>query len=482
MNNFHFGSSEQVLEYVCGGGVLFVAFALAQEVVLPQQAPVYLLANVACFDTNSPAEWYAFVDCLTPWIALQAYTQRKVVPEFKNSSPVLDPTLKVVNNGGQPGEGLTITATNQLVPDPKPNIMLGNSWSSVTMASNSFMSNMKELQLGYSSTNAKLSNKAQYPYFMRVIAPDSVQSRVIAKVLLELQYTQVTCLYTDDAYANDLALDFRTFALEDGISVAMHPLPYGLYTAWPDRMASALAEGNRVYVVAAAMGEVPPLWREMLKAGIAKKENLVFGAETLAFKHIGPETVGHIGVMPVSKGALWPEFLEFWKTFRLSDLPADIREKADACGYTDDNFKAGDMPAGFYVPFQADNMFAALLAMEGVAKKGLPSDQIRSDALKDEMYKLVFQGVTGPVAFDQNGDRLGDYEIYNHVKVGGEIKMDIVGLWGTSGVKFDKQPTFPLISVRRQTPPGTRTTISRMAICLPDFTCLSKLTACSPRF
>ncbi|HIG18022.1 MAG TPA: diguanylate cyclase, partial [Candidatus Handelsmanbacteria bacterium] len=95
------------------------------------------------------------------------------------------------------------------------------------------------------------------------------------------------------------------------------------------------------------------------------------------------------------------------------------------------------------MPFGVDSMFAALLAMDGAAKNGIPTDKIRSGLLKDEMYKLAFQGVTGPVAFDKNGDRLGDYEIYNHVKVGEEVKVEIVGLWGTTGVKFDKQLTFP---------------------------------------
>ena len=105
------------------------------------------------------------------------------------------------------------------------------------MASNAFMSSVKELQLGYSSTNAKLSNKAQYPYFMRVIAPDSLQSMALVQVLREFGYNQVTCMHSDDAYAEGLALDFRTFAKEDGIVVSMFSLPYGLYEAWPGIMA-----------------------------------------------------------------------------------------------------------------------------------------------------------------------------------------------------------------------------------------------------
>ena len=160
---------------------IYFALGLAQE-----STPVYMLANLACYDLNTPSEWSAFTDCLGPWVALQAYKQRKVLPEFKNSPALLDPTLKVKNNGGQPGEGLINTATEQLQANPKPNIMLGNSWSSVSMASNAFMSSVKELQLGYASTNATLSNKAQYPYFMRVIAPDSLQSMALVKLLVEL--------------------------------------------------------------------------------------------------------------------------------------------------------------------------------------------------------------------------------------------------------------------------------------------------------
>jgi len=69
---------------------------------------------------------------------------------------------------------------------------------------------------------------------------------------------------------------------------------------------------------------------------------------------------------------------------------------------------------GLYGRFNTDAMLALLFAMDALARKGVSADEIRGDALKEELYNMNFAGVTGQVTVDENGDRAADYEIFNY--------------------------------------------------------------------
>lgn len=66
--------------------------------------------------------------------------------------------------------------------------------------------------VSYLSTSDELSNRSKYPYFMRTVAPDTLQIKVIRDILLHFGWTFVNFLYSDDNYGQ---LAFRAFSLEE---------------------------------------------------------------------------------------------------------------------------------------------------------------------------------------------------------------------------------------------------------------------------
>ena len=45
------------------------------------------------------------------------------------------------------------------------------------------LTQLKFVQISYTSTNPKLSNKDLYPYFMRIISPDNVQATAMIEIV-----------------------------------------------------------------------------------------------------------------------------------------------------------------------------------------------------------------------------------------------------------------------------------------------------------
>lgn len=45
------------------------------------------------------------------------------------------------------------------------------------------LTKLKIVQISYTSTNSVLSNKKLYPYFLRIISPDSVQAKAMIDIV-----------------------------------------------------------------------------------------------------------------------------------------------------------------------------------------------------------------------------------------------------------------------------------------------------------
>ena len=168
------------------------------------------------------------------------------------------------------------------------------------------------------------------------------------------------------------------------------------------------------------------------------------------------------GCILSTSNALKAEYLDFFRSTQLHEYPEPfVPQLADKLNYTDADLKRD--AGSFYVPFMIDAMFSILLATDALLRQGVLMADIRGPALKRTMDGLRFEGVSGMVSFNENGDRLGLFEIQN-ARANGEMRS--VGKWSDQhGLEWESPPNQPIYPgggdepipmLRALCPPGQR--------------------------
>ena len=55
-------------------------------------------------------------------------------------------------------------------------------------------------EIGYSATSITLSNTELYPYFLRVVSPDSQQAQALAELVQAFGWTYISTIHSDGLY------------------------------------------------------------------------------------------------------------------------------------------------------------------------------------------------------------------------------------------------------------------------------------------
>eukprot|EP00971_Amphidinium_carterae_P283959 5637833-Amphidinium_carterae.1 len=86
----------------------------------------------------------------------------------------------------------------------------------------------------------------------------------------------------------------------------------------------------------------------------------------------------------------------------------------------------------FFSNFLFDAAYTFIHAFNGLLNAEVPLKDIHTDKLLEELRHVAFEGVTGYVSFDNNADRIGDFELWNVLQEGGDFVS--VAIW--SGGEF----------------------------------------------
>ena len=83
-------------------------------------------------------------------------------------------------------------------------------------------------QISYSSSSPVLSNRTEYPYFMRVSSSDADQAKAIANLVLAFNWTNGATIYSDDSYGAGQKNYFtQLFEAKDGTILTDQPFATG---------------------------------------------------------------------------------------------------------------------------------------------------------------------------------------------------------------------------------------------------------------
>ena len=120
---------------------------------------------------------------------------------------------------------------------------------------------------------------------------------------------------------------------------------------------------------------------------------------------------------------------------------------------TDAGFEDPNLALDLYEPFLFDALYTFVIAISTLLNGGVSVDEIRGERLLNQLRRTEFEGISGFVSFDENGDRQASYELVNlhpdGLKVGGLYRSDL-GLFAIStgnlywvgGVRADEPPSF----------------------------------------
>ena len=107
-----------------------------------------------------------------------------------------------------------------------------------------------------------------------------------------------------------------------------------------------------------------------------------------------------------------------------------------------DNVFCDSTRVSTYVPYAYDAVIALAHGLDKLVKEGYSADQMTASRLSRAIRESSFVGATGPVLFDENGDRSIDdatYIVYNYQKKNGKYGFEEVGL--IDGSVFKKECT-----------------------------------------
>mmetsp|Transcript_37865 Transcript_37865/g.59854 ORF Transcript_37865/g.59854 Transcript_37865/m.59854 type:complete len:764 (-) Transcript_37865:80-2371(-) len=303
-----------------------------------------------------------------------------------------------------------------------------------------------------SATISDLSDGGVYPYFSRVVPSDASQGRLLADLCDHYGWDRVAVISTSNVYGSSIVEQFTNRAASLSIQflcTSTFPLETEAESRedYLDQIRSTIrktkASGARIILLACLFYESSDYFRIAIEEGLVGSpytyitSNAV-DVEAVAQRFLEDEDLGNLygefqdvsqGVFVINPQGVQPgPIADQWVNEWLTADP-------------DIYFGAGDIRFAF-VPFYAlyrDAVYCMAYAIDRLIRRGIdPSD---GNALLEAIQKDTdFEGLTGRIRFNENGDRFAQYDIRNSQDF--SLKMTVIGSGSEDGLKFKKQAVF----------------------------------------
>jgi len=428
--------------------------AFAQELALGVYGPVttrsqLYLALVASFDLDLRKN---FETSIRTRFGDPVVSIPNVHPSLANVK------VRIGDSASTPETGVATALDFMLGLDGETPIvgLVGGVFSSISMPIASVAAVQKVTQISYGSTSPALSNKDTYPYFLRTVPPDSIQGQAFWNWIVAFEVPMAVCLYALEPYGQGLFLAIEEqskLAGEErrlkGVSVRYMPSTFVVEEARTSiNIAKAL--GSRFIFVSMNSQMSNEFVPVMQTEGLLEPGWQVLGSE--AVTPFGPAVteadlpVGFMRWNPVSRGPKFADFQNMWSQMTENDVmsaAARARYKYDnfrvplssasVPAVTDANFVNGDLPS--YDTFLFDACYTFVFAINTLLNNGVALADIKGETLLNQVKITQFEGISGTVSFNPNGDRLASYELLNQRPDGsGGKTLTVAGMFSaTSG-------------------------------------------------
>jgi ABC-type branched-subunit amino acid transport system substrate-binding protein len=307
-------------------------------------------------------------------------------------------------------------------------VVIGPMCSASAMASGWLTTEDKKVQVSQAASSVRLSDKEEFPYVSRLVAPDNENGEVGALVaaLKGFGWNRVSVIYTDSPFANDYVKEFTKIWTNRSISNESYISSSQKVTllendmldkdsgrkAITNLMDLKISEKARVILLVAYLGEAKSIL-ELAKDMNFQPDTIWVAVSTWCDMEL-PQAIqfnsgkhpGYIGVTPFRNRD--SRFQVYWERFQ-SRCNEENRTK---------------MP-NYYSENLVDAVVAALLAFNTTPRR------LWKNATKvtKNLRALEFDGVSGRVSFTNEGDRKNPvFSIYNlQMNKAGKLVWEIIG-------------------------------------------------------
>ncbi|XP_030646025.1 metabotropic glutamate receptor 3 [Chanos chanos] len=355
--------------------------------------------------------------------------------------------------------------------------VIGGSFSSVSIQVANLLRLFQIPQISYASTSAKLSDKTRYDYFARTVPPDSYQAAAMAEILRYFNWTYVSTVASEGDYGETGIEAFEQQARHRNICIATSEkvgrsnAKRSSYEAVirqllqkPTARVAVLflrSDDARELIAAAARLNASFLW--VASDGWGAQESIVKGNEATAHGAITlelaayplPEFNRYFKSLNPLNNHRNPWYRDFWQQkFQCSLTGGASREEGEGAGAArpcepslavdDSNFEPESK-----IMFVVNAVYAMAHALHRMqrtlcvnttrlcdAMRSLDGKKLYRDFLLHLNFRAPFSppGSESVVKFDQNGDGMGRYNIFNYQRMPGSDRYAYVqvGEWAES--------------------------------------------------
>eukprot|EP01084_Bolivina_argentea_P258488 435790_1 len=352
-------------------------------------------------------------------------------------------------------------------------IILGCPWSSLSESAATVLNAYNMGLISSSATSVSLSNTKKYPYFYRTIPSDSLQAQGLILLCNEFGWTTIGVVYVNDAYGLNLALGIQNLGTLHNIDVTSIAISYEYDETY--NHAAKQIKDLQIYIVILILHSTNNLFKEFAIENILKYPWFYLGTDAwfdqsvIKSWNVTDETRGLIGTVPFTphsdmnvdgfnekiRGLVnisihkWKHILSLWTYYYDNGHQKDLFIPFNRAVKTN------------FMLYGYDAMFTIALVLQ----KLIDLKYNFIELYNNNTYKLIkllndiiindidFNGATGHVTFDKNGDRIdGLYAFANILQDGtinnfgyfyedmnGDIIINDIDFNGATGhVTFDK--------------------------------------------
>ena len=268
-----------------------------------------------------------------------------------------------------------VTAVNKLISVDGVQAIVGELCSGATLAAAPIAEQHGVVMVSPASTSPEVTNVGDYLF--RTVPSDALQGNFGANLVYEMEHRALAVLYVNDDYGVGFNAVLReSFPALGGEVVASEAIEKGSLDVRTSLTKIKDSGADSLYIITNSPDSAVAALKQIKELGL---EVVVFGSEGLKADYVtenAGEAAEGLIVTSVSTGN--------------DDFVSRYKEAGNELG-----------------PFAAqgyDALKAIALAVESGASTGA--------TIKDELDGMSFEGVSGTITFDGNGDITGNYEVY----------------------------------------------------------------------
>ncbi len=285
-------------------------------------------------------------------------------------------------------------------------------------------------QVSPSSTSDKLSDTTKYPFFSRVIS--SEEPYALVSMLRSFGWSRVTILSTDTLYGKDQENEFRRLWLNK------HNDSSGMWEGEVAYSHTILLNPNDTVNEASVkqgLAGVPtddPTINSRVILLIAHDQHAYHILRIATESNFQPETIwvgaeAWVGRTPPGDLSWLPEFpgyIGLTPYRNRNEYYVDYLQRLQAWQERKGRSPWGELP-DYAAEYLVDSILSITMALSNVPQ-GM---RLNGSLVTTELQSLTFNGVSGDVAFTENGDRLHPrFSIFNLQRVGNALTWVDVGV------------------------------------------------------